>query len=273
MENLKKQHDVNIIEDDEDVEEIKDFFLIESRLNPIFTFENFVEEDCNESAILMGRWCVKPHHQSGGVIDKCYFYGNTGTGKTHLVNAIGNAIKQEYPEKNVLYVDAYTFEHQYYCATFDNEREAFLRFYKSADVLIVDDIQLFANKEVTQHAFLQIFNHLEQNGKQILLTTDCPRYDLFKHFNKRLFSRISGMIAEPLRTPNCQMMRDILCKKYPEIKDEIVVDYIAKKIPSDVRALDGVAKTIIAYLTKNPKLDYERVKSIVSLWTEKQLEL
>ena len=251
--------------------EINDPFIIpglkrtiDSQLNPNYTFSNYIEGDCNRLARSAG--LAVAHNAVKSNYNPLLIYGKSGLGKTHLVQAIGVEIKEMYPKKNVLYVDADTFERQFVQATLDNDRNNFLHFYQNIDVLIIEDVQLFAKKLQTQNAFFQIFNYLHQKGKQIILTSDCPPVDM-QDLNDRLLSRFKWGLSAELTVPNFETRLEILkskIKKEGLTIDEDVVEYIANHITSNVRELEGVLISIFAQATINKKqLSLDLAKDVV----------
>ncbi len=149
---------------------------IESQLNPNYSFENFIEGDCNRLARSAGYAVAqKP---GGTSFNPLLLYGGNGLGKTHLAHAIGIEIKDRFPEKTVLYVSAERFTQQFIDAIRNNTKNDFVHFYQLIDVLIMDDVHSFSGKEKTQDVFFEIFNHLNQQGKQIILTSDRAPVDL-----------------------------------------------------------------------------------------------
>ncbi|NDD47208.1 MAG: AAA family ATPase, partial [Flavobacteriia bacterium] len=149
---------------------------IESQLNPNYSFENFIEGDCNRLARSAGYAVAqKP---GGTSFNPLLIYGGVGLGKTHLAHAIGIEIKDRFPEKTVLYVSAERFTQQFIDAIRNNTKNDFVHFYQLIDVLIMDDVQSFSGKEKTQDVFFEIFNHLHQQGKQVILTSDRAPVDL-----------------------------------------------------------------------------------------------
>lgn len=238
--------------------------VIDSQLNPSYSFANFIEGDCNKLARTAGLAVAKNAVKSA--YNPLLIYGKSGLGKTHLIQAIGMEIKDLYPKKNVLYVDADTFERQYAQAALDNDRNNFLHFYQNIDVLIIEDVQLFAKKEGTQNAFFQIFNYLHQKGKQIILTSDCPPVEM-QGLTERLLSRFKWGLSAELTVPNFETRLEILKQKIQkegiEI-DEDVVEYIANHISSNVRELEGVLISILAEATINKKqLSLDLAKDVV----------
>ena len=133
---------------------------VESQLNPNYSFDNFVEGDCNRLARSAG--FAVANKPGGTAFNPLLIYGGVGFGKTHLAQAIGIQIKNHFPNKTVLYVSAERFMHQYVDSVKDNKQNDFIYFYQMIDVLIIDDVQYFAGKEKTQDIFLHIFNPLHQ---------------------------------------------------------------------------------------------------------------
>ena len=159
---------------------------VDPQLNANFSFNTFVEGDCNRLARSAGYAVAqKP---GGTSFNPLLIYGGGGLGKTHLANAIGIEVKNINQNKTVLYVSADKFQTQFVDSIMDNKKNDFIHFYQSIDVLIIDDVQFFAGKEKTQDAFFHIFNHLHQNGKQIILTSDKAPVDM-QGVEQRLLSR------------------------------------------------------------------------------------
>src|SRR5207248_2925914 len=149
---------------------------VESQLNTNYTFENFIEGDCNRLARSAGYAVAgKP---GGTSFNPLLVYGGVGMGKTHLVHSIGIEVKNQHPEKIVLYVSSEKFTNQFIDAVKNNAQNDFIHFYQMIDVLILDDIQFFAGKEKTQDVFFHVFNHLHQTNKQLILTSDKAPVDL-----------------------------------------------------------------------------------------------
>ena len=149
---------------------------IDSQLNLNYNFENFLEGDSNRLARSAGYAVSK--RPGGTSFNPLLIFGGVGLGKTHLANAIGINVKQAFPEKTVLYISAEKFTQQYVDSVKKNNRNDFIHFYQLIDVLIIDDVQFFSGKSGTQDVFFHIFNHLHQNGKQVVLTSDKAPVDL-----------------------------------------------------------------------------------------------
>jgi len=226
---------------------------IDSQLKPDNTFNNFIEGECNRLARSAGYAVAqKP---GGTAFNPLMLYGNSGLGKTHLAQAIGIEVKERFPDKIVLYVNANKFFIQFSEATRNNSRNDFLHFYQMIDVLIIDDVQEFAGKEKTQETFFHIFNHLHQSGKQLILTSDKSPIEL-KGMEQRLLSRFKWGLTADLQVPDFQTRMSILRKKiYKDgivISDE-VLEYIASHITSNVRELEGALISLLAQATLNKK--------------------
>jgi len=159
---------------------------IESQLNPSYSFDNFLEGESNRLARSAG--LAVANKPGGTSFNPLLIFGAVGLGKTHLAHAIGVDIKEKYPEKTVLYISAEKFTQQYIESVKKNNRNDFIHFYQIIDVLIVDDIQLLSGKAGTQDVFFHIFNHLHQNGKQVILTSDKAPVDMID-IEQRLLSR------------------------------------------------------------------------------------
>jgi chromosomal replication initiator protein len=159
---------------------------IESQLNPNYSFDNFLEGDSNRLARSAGLAVAsKP---GGTSFNPLLIFGGVGLGKTHLAHAIGVEIKEKYQDKTVLYISAEKFTQQYIEAVKKNTRNDFIHFYQLLDVLIIDDVQFLSGKTGTQDVFFHIFNHLHQNGKQVILTSDKAPVDM-QDIEQRLLSR------------------------------------------------------------------------------------
>jgi chromosomal replication initiator protein len=220
---------------------------IDPQLNPDKTFSNFVESDCNRLARSTGLAIAK--NPGKGAFNPMFVFGGSGLGKTHLIQAIGLEIKRKFPEKIVLYITASLFQNQYVDAQiYKNKLIDFLNFYQMIDVLIIDDIHEFAGREGTQNAFFQIFNHLHQMGKQLILTSDRSPVDL-SGLAERLLTRFKWGLTAELQAPDFETRKAILKKRIYndgiEMSDEIV-EYIASKVTTNIRELEGVFTSLHA---------------------------
>ncbi len=223
---------------------------INSNLNESYCFENLVEGDCNRLGKAAG---VAIADKPGSTAFNPFFiYGGPGLGKTHLAQAIGIAIKERSPEKAVLYVTANRFMTHYMDAVnVKNSLADFMHYYQSMDVLIIDDVQEFAEKQGTQNAFFQIFNYLHQMNKQLIFTSDRAPADL-KGLEKRLLSRFRWGLTTELLPPDLNTRIEILrAKSFREgiSLSEDILNYIANKVTDNVRELEGTLVSLMAHAT------------------------
>jgi len=237
---------------------------IDSQLNPSRNFDSFVEGDCNRLARSAGfAVASKP---GGTSFNPLVLYGGTGIGKTHLAHAIGLQIKDTFPSKTVLYVQSEKFTNQFIDALKNNAVNDFVHFYQLIDVLIIDDIQFFANKERTQDIFFHIFNHLHQNGKQLILTSDRAPKDL-EGMEERLLSRFKWGLSADLQIPDFETRIAILEKKMYAEGIELpreVVEFVAYNINTNVRELEGALISLLAQSSLNRKeIDLDLAKKII----------
>ncbi|MCH7535913.1 MAG: chromosomal replication initiator protein DnaA, partial [Bacteroidetes bacterium] len=183
------------------------------------------------------------------------FYGGVGLGKTHLGHAIGIKIKEVFPNKIVLYVSSEKFTQQFIDSVKNNKQNDFINFYQLIDVLIIDDVQFFAGKEGTQRVFFQIFNHLHQNGKQLILTSDRAPVEM-QGMEQRLLSRFKWGLSADLQSPSLETRIAILEKKMHADGVDLpkdVVEYIAYSITTNVRELEGALISLLAQGSLNKK--------------------
>jgi chromosomal replication initiator protein len=227
---------------------------VESQLNANYSFDNFIEGDSNRLARSAGyAVSAKP---GGTAFNPLLIYGGVGLGKTHLAHAIGLEIKEHHPNKTVLYVSAEKFTQQFTDSVRNNNQNDFVHFYQMIDVLIIDDVQFFAGKEKTQDVFFQIFNHLHQNGKQIVLTSDKAPVEM-QGMEPRLLSRFKWGLAADLQVPELETRIAILQKKlYLNGVDDMpyeIIEYLAYSITTNIRELEGALTSLLAQATLNKK--------------------
>jgi chromosomal replication initiator protein len=237
---------------------------VDPQLNANYTFENFVEGDCNRLARSAG-YAVAA--KSGGTsFNPLMVYGGVGLGKTHLAQAIGNEIKRSMPDKLVLYVSCEKFTQQFVDALKNNNINDFVNFYQAMDVLIMDDVHNFAGKEKTQDIFFHIFNHLHQSGKQLIVTSDKAPKDL-AGLEERLLSRFKWGLSADLQVPDLETRMAILKKKMYADGIDLpgeVIEYVAHNIDNNVRELEGAMVSLLAQSTLNRKeIDLNLAKSML----------
>ena len=218
---------------------------LDPHLNPNYNFDTFIQGASNEFSRTVGETVAK---NPAKTFNPLFLYGPSGCGKTHLTNAIGTRIKELYPEKRVLYVSAHLLQVQYTDSVRTNNYNSFMKFYQNIDVLIVDDIQEFAGLSKTQNTFFHIFNHLHQNGKQLILTSDRAPV-MLQGMEERMLTRFKwGLIAE-LGKPDMELRKNILRNKIHRdglnIPDN-VINYIAENVNESVRELEGIINSLLA---------------------------
>jgi len=237
---------------------------INSRLNTAYSFDNFVEGDCNRLARSAGVAVAKKPGVTS--FNPLMLYGGVGVGKTHLVQAIGNEIKNNMPNKVVLYVDQSDFTNQFLNALQNHKLQEFQNFYQQVDLLILDDVQLLAGREKTQEMFFHIFNQLHQSGKQIIMTSDCPPRDM-KGFQERLLSRFKWGLTADLQEPDFETKLAIINRKM--LADGIkipteVSEYLAYSVDTNLRDMEGVLNSLIFHATLLKKeIDLELAKEVL----------
>ena len=226
---------------------------IESQLNESYTFENFIEGECNRVARQCGLEVARK--PGGTAYNPLLIYSGTGLGKTHLCHAIGLEAKRLHPDLTVLYVQAEQLYNQYFTATKNNNRVDFIHFYQMIDVLIIDDIQFLAGKTGTQEVFFQIFNYLHQNNKQIVITSDKFPSDL-QNIETRLLSRFKWGLTADLQIPDAAtrtaIIREKLYNNGITLPDD-VVNYLANNLRTSIRELEGVMISLMAQSSINKK--------------------
>lgn len=226
---------------------------VESQLNPNYNFDSFLEGDSNRLARSAGM--AVANKPGGTSFNPLLVFGGVGLGKTHLAHAIGVEIKDKYPEKTVLYISAEKFTQQHIESVRKNTRNDFIHFYQIIDVLIVDDIQLLAGKTGTQDVFFHIFNHLHQNGKQVILTSDKAPVDMID-IEQRLLSRFKWGLSAELQHPDFETRVSIIKNKLyrdgVEMPEDII-EFLANNIKTNIRELEGAIISLIAHSSFNRK--------------------
>ncbi|MCB0686347.1 MAG: chromosomal replication initiator protein DnaA [Saprospiraceae bacterium] len=255
-----------------DEQEIKNPFVIpgirklkiDPQLNKKYTFDSYIEGDCNRLARSAGMAVAKK--PGGTSFNPLVIYGDVGLGKTHLAHAIGNQIVQDFEQKSVLYVSSEKFTNQIIQAIKNHEIDDFVNFYHMIDVLIVDDIQFLANKGKTQEIFFHIFNQLRDNGKQIILTSDRPPKDL-DGMQERLISRLKWGLTADLQAPDLETRMAILESKMMTEGQDIpndVVEFICYNIQNNIRELEGVFISLLAQASLNRReIDIDLAREVI----------
>lgn len=219
---------------------------VKSQLNEAYTFENYCCGTSNQLPFTIAESIGNNPHKTD--FNPFFLYGNTGVGKTHLIQAIGQRIKANDPMARVLYIRARTFENQYGQAVREHHINDFVNFYQSMDALLIDDIQELSGKSGTQNAFFPIFNHLHQKGTLLVMTSDRPPVDL-EGIMERLVNRFKWGVTEQLPGPDLELRKRILRLKSAKNGlnlPEDVIDIIACRVTDSVRELEGIVLSLIA---------------------------
>ena len=222
-----------------------EFERVEDSLNPKYTFEKFVVGSCNQFANAAAKATAET---PGTTYNPLFIYGGVGLGKTHLMHAIGHTIKARSPHMRVAYITSERFMNELINAIRFNKTPAFRDKYRSIDVLLMDDVQFMAGKERTQEEFFHTFNTLHNGQKQIVVSSDCPPREI-PTLEERLHSRFEwGLIAD-LEPPDLETKVAILKRKADldgiHLDDDIAI-YIAGKVKSNVRELEGSLVRLVA---------------------------
>ena len=191
----------------------------EPPLNKNYTFDNFIEGECNR-LVRSAAMSVSVNPGNHTPFNPLYIYGDSGLGKTHVAHAIGNEVRQRFPELHVLYVAMSKFQAQYQTANINHNVPAFIHYYQAVDVLILDDIQELSGKPGTQNAFFNIFNHLQMSGKQLVLISDKPPVEL-KDIEERLLTRFKWGLSAEIRIPDYETKVKIIRAKANQMNADV----------------------------------------------------
>ncbi|NDW10760.1 chromosomal replication initiator protein DnaA [Dysgonomonas sp. 520] len=236
----------------------------DSQLNPKYTFDNLFEGVSNKLARAGGETIAKNPGKTA--FNPLFIHGLCGVGKTHLCHAIGVKIKELYPEKRVLFVSAHLFKVQYTDATRFNTVNDFINFYQGIDVLIIDDIHELSGLERTQNTFFHIFNHLHQNNKQLILTSDRAPSELLG-VEDRLLTRFRWGLTTKLESPDYELRIKIIQHKILQDGLSIsqdVIEYIAENVTDNIRDIEGVIVSLMAHsVIYNRDVDLPLAKRVI----------
>jgi chromosomal replication initiator protein len=217
-----------------------------TNLNPRYTFTNFIVGSANRLAHAAS---LSVAERPGHAYNPLFLYGGVGLGKTHLMHAIGNAVVTKLPRKRVVYATSEKFTNEFITSIQQGKIDEFRSRYRRIDLLLIDDIQFIADKERTQEEFFHTFNAIHEDGKQIVLSSDRPPKAILT-LEERLRSRFEwGLIAD-LTAPDLETRIAILRAKAEEQGTPIssdVIEFIARKVVSNIRELEGALNRIVAY--------------------------
>lgn len=214
-------------------------------INEKYNFDNFIVGSGNEFAYAA---CQAIAQNPGTKYNPLFIYGGVGLGKTHLIQAVGNGITANHPDSKIVYVSTETFVNEF-LDSIRFKKQGFADKYRSADVLIIDDIQFIAGKEKTQEEFFHTFNALHQANKQIILTSDKPPKAI-PTLEERLRSRFEWGMAIDIQPPDFETRQAILQSKASEhgvILTDDVVEFLAKNIQNNIRELEGSLNQLLAF--------------------------
>ncbi len=241
-----------------------------SPMNPLFTFDTFVEGKSNQIARASSLHVAEAPGTSG--YNPLFLYGGTGLGKTHLMLAVGNQIKKDNPSAKVMYLSSERFVQDMITSLRNNVIDEFKAHYRNVDALLIDDIQFFSKKERSQEEFFYTFNNLLEGQRQIILT--CDRFPKeVENLDERLQSRLSWGLTVAIEPPELETRVAILIKKAQQnlinLPDDVAF-FIAKRIRSNVRDLEGALQRVMAYarFTRQPlsiEMAQEALKDLLAL--------
>ena len=236
----------------------------DSQINTKYTFNNFYEGDSNKLARTAAE--AVAISSANTAFNPLFLHGRSGVGKTHLCHAIGSKIQELHPDKKVLYLSAHLFKVQYTDATRFNTVNDFINFYQGIDILIIDDIQELSGLVKTQNTFFHIFNHLHQNNKQLIMTSDCAPMNMVD-VEERLLTRFRWGLTTLLERPEKELRKIILQQKI--LADglsisEPVIDYIAENVTDNVRDLEGIVVSLMAHsIINDTEIDLTLARRVI----------
>lgn len=243
---------------------LNDYYINkEDNLNPKYTFESFIIGPFNELAHAASQAIIK---QPGIVYNPLFIYGKTGHGKTHLIQAIGNKIKQNQREKKVFYLTSETFAQEFHNALQTGKVNTFKDKYRKYDVLIMDDIQFFSDKQKTQEEVFHLFNTLYDNNKQIIFSSD-QHPNFIPGLEERLKSRFNqGMIVD-IPKPDHESRMSILKSKMEQnsiVLSDDIIEFLSETIDGNIRELEGVINSVACQSQlKNRELNINDIKDLI----------
>lgn len=275
---MNEDFEVVILTEDEITPSLqKPEYRPKSRLNPKYTFENFVVGKSNEFAHAAALSVAENNEDpSEAHSNPLFIYGGVGLGKTHLMQAIGHYVHNLNEEKKILYVTSEQFTNELINSIKTNQNEKFRNKYRKVDLLLIDDIQFIADKDRTMEEFFHTFNELHGQNKQIVLTSDKPPQEI-KSLEERLISRFAWGLVVDISAPDLETRIAILRSKADSegynVSDD-VINYIAENVKSNIRELEGSLSRIMAYskLTSNPMTAENAAIILKDIYSKKEEE-
>ncbi|MBR2916222.1 MAG: chromosomal replication initiator protein DnaA [Clostridia bacterium] len=243
-----KKRTIEVIVSEDMAEENDDPLQKESTLNPRYNFDNFIKGKSNEMAYVAAL-AVAETESPSKAYNPLFLYGGSGLGKTHMLHAIGNYYLENYPKRKVLYTTSEKFTYELVTAIREKTNQEFRNKYRKVDLLLIDDVQFFAGRELAQEELFHTFNALYESDKQIVLTRDRLPSEI-PQIEERIRTRFSSGLSVDVQPPEYETRMAILKSKlqaeYLEVSDEIVA-FIAENVKSNVRELEGAVKRIVLY--------------------------
>ncbi|MEY2664397.1 MAG: hypothetical protein RIT04_205 [Candidatus Parcubacteria bacterium] len=243
---------------------LQDFYVNkEDNLNPRYIFDNFIVGPFNELAHAASKTVVKT---PGQAYNPLFIYGGTGHGKTHLMQAIGNHIKKEHPEKKVFYLTSERFGTEYFNALQTNKAQQFKEKYRKYDVIIMDDIQFFSSKEKFQEELFHLFNTFHESNRQLVFSSD-KHPNFIPNLEDRLKSRFSAGMIIDIPTPDHESRMAIVTAKAAQnniILSSDVVNFLAANIEGNIREIEGVVNAVVCQTQlKGKELSLSQIKDLI----------
>ena len=215
-------------------------------LNPRYTFDTFVVGNSNRIAHAAAQAVAKA---PGHAYNPLFLYGGVGLGKTHLMHAIGHAVKENYPTARVLYVTSETFTNELIEAIRMGKNAEFRHRFRNVDLLMIDDVQFIANRQSVQEEFFNTFNTLHNAGKQIVISSDRPPKEI-ANLEERIRSRLEGGLITDVQEPDIETRIAILRNKAQQegkAVDDSIIQFIAEHVPNNIRQLEGSLTKVFFY--------------------------
>ncbi|TAJ13004.1 chromosomal replication initiator protein DnaA [Patescibacteria group bacterium] len=267
-ESVKRQPEKVVIENRQESElPLSDYYINRSdNLNPRYTFDTFVVGPFNELAFTAGQVVVK---NPGIAYNPLFVYGETGRGKTHLTQAVGNQIKKNYPSKKVFYLTAERFGFEFMNAINSRSIPSFKEKYRTYDVLIMDDIQFFSKKGTIQEEFFHLFNTLHDANKQIVCSSD-KHPNLIPDLTERLKSRFVAGMAVAINEPDHESRMAIIKTKAESLNltlSDTIIEALSLAVPGNIREIEGMLNTILCQIQLKGDLPDDQIKELIKTTT------